>query len=74
MIVVMCVCVCLPFRTRTFVCMFVCKVGQKLSRSPVLECLHRVASHESRKVCSGLNLTIHSVSRNGNTDDRVTNR
>ena len=65
---------CLSFLTRTIVCMFVCKVTQKLSQSPVLECLHRVAWHERRKVFSGLNLTIHSVGRNGKTDDRVTNR
>lgn len=54
--------------------MLACKVAQKLSHSPVLECLHRVAWHERRKVYSGLNLTIHSVRRNGKTDDRVTNR
>ena len=54
--------------------MFACKVAQNLSHSPVLECLHRVAWHESRKVYSGLNVTIHSVDRNGKTDDRVTNR
>ena len=67
-------CVCLSFLTRTIVCMFVCQVAQKLSKGPVLECLHRVAWHERRKVYSGLNLTIHSVDRNGKTDDRVTNR
>lgn len=71
----MCVCVCLPFLTRTIVCVFICKVAtQKLSHSPVLECLHRVAWHESRKVYSGLNLAIHSVGRNGKTDDLVKNR
>ena len=70
----MCVCVCLPFLTRTIVFMFVCKVAQKLSHSPVLECLHRVCWRESRKVNSGLNLTIHSLDRNGKRDDRVTNR
>lgn len=67
-------CVCLSFLTRTIVCVFICKVAQRLSHSPVLECLHRVAWHESRKVYSGLNLAIHSVGKNGKTDDRVTNR
>jgi len=72
MCVWMCVCVfAFPYLN---ICLYVCKVAQKLSHSPVLECLHRVAWHESRKVYSGLNLTIHSAGRNGNTDDRVTNR
>jgi len=72
--VCVCVCVCLPFLTRKIVCVFICEVAQKLSHSPVLECLHRVVGHESRKAYSGLNLAIHSVDRNGKTDDRVRNR
>jgi hypothetical protein len=74
MLVCVCVCVCVPFPTRTIVFMFACKAVQQLSHSPVLECLYRVAWHDSRKVYSGLNLTIHSVDRSGKTVDRAANR